>query len=911
MTTYHPAPEHAEKCNILIRRLAGIIPDDRLITDTMRRIALGTDAGLYRKVPGLIVKVDTEKELTAVMAACNTLDLPFTFRGSGTSVSGQAVSDAVLIMLTRSWNRCTISEDGRRVRTGPGVTGGEINQQLSHFGRKLGPDPASLQSATIGGIVANNSSGMTCGVANNSQNTLRAMRLILADGTILDTADPDSRKAFRAARPDIVEGLTALAAQVRWNPAMTHRIKKKYAIKNTTGFSVNALVDHDDPLDMLFHLMVGSEGCLGFISSVEFETVQDPAHRATAMIVFKTLSAGCDALLRLKTCKVTAAELMDRATIRALEELPEIPSLMKGLGPDAAALLVETRAEEQTALHSQVSDILATLEDINTAAPVEFVYDAKTCARLWEIRDGFDPIICAKAPAGTIMISEDVALNIQDLAPAIGDFHDLFHSYGYTDAVIFGHALAGNLHFVLLQDFNDPAEISRYKAFVEELVDIVVDKYDGSLKAEHGTGRNMAPFVSTEWGEEIYGIMGKIKSLLDPGGLLNPGVILTDNPNAHVAGLKTFPAVNPLVDQCIECGFCERFCVANDLTLSPRQRIVTLRTLAALTESGANPGLLAALERHFNHQVLDTCAADGLCALACPSGINTGKMVKNLRSHRTGQTAKATGKWIGRHMDVVTAGARAGLQAGHAALAPAGEATGVETTTHLNHITCGAVPKWFRHMPLAQKPMKIQAQRNHRDAVVYFPSCINRTFGADRKTPADKTIFHLVQHLCKKAGLDVIIPGNTEKLCCGLSFASKGHKNAARERETALNRALMAASGNGKFPVLCDMSPCLLHMKETLSPSLSLMEPVAFALTHLVPRLSIRKVKHPIVVHPVCSLKKMGLSNRLVELAELCAEHVVVTNTNCCGFAGDKGFTTPELNRHGLVDLRDQIPDGA
>ena len=915
MPSYRPHPQFADKCLRLKQRLADTIPANRLITDPMQTIALGTDAGLYRMVPGLVVRVDNEAELQTVMAGCHDLDLPFTFRGSGTSVSGQAVSHSVLIQLTRAWTRCEIADQGRRVTTDVGNTGGKINQLLAPHGRKLGPDPASLKVATIGGMVANNSSGMGCGVAHNSQNTLRAMSLILADGTRLDTADPHSRAAFAQARPDIVEGLAALAKKIQDSPELAQRIQKKYAIKNTIGFSVNALVDYTDPVDMLLHLMVGSEGCLGFISRVTFDTVADPAAKATAMLVFDTMDQACAAMLKLRDCPVAAAELMDRGTIKAVEDLPEIPDMMTGLGPQAAAILIETRAHDPKELNAQVADILAALEGSAMVAPPEFVFDPDACRRLWEIRDGFDPIICAKAPPGTIMISEDVALAMEDLAPAIADFHALFERHGYDDAVIFGHALAGNLHFVLLQDFNDPKEVVRYEAFIEDLVDVVVNKYDGSLKAEHGTGRNMAPFVEAEWGSEIYQIMEEIKALLDPKGLLNPGVILTNNPKAHITDLKTFPTVDPLVDKCIECGFCEGHCVANGLTLSARQRIVTLRTLTALEQAGrqGDPGLLAQLQKTFDYQVLDTCAADGLCALACPSGINTGTMVKSLRRERAGHTARTAGNLIGNHMAPVTTLGRLGLKVASTAQTLLGDSFTVSASQTLNQLTQGTTPRLFSHMPLAQKPLDRQkAQREtSRQAVVYFPSCINRTFGADPEAPKTESLLAVVRRLCAKAGYRVIEPEELDALCCGLPFASKGMTEASDKAAGRLGDALLAATKGGRIPVLCDMSPCLLHMRETLPESLTLLEPIRFVMDHLRPHLAFKPREARVVIHPVCSAKKMGLEDPMRELAELCATEVTVTRTNCCGFAGDKGFTVPELGDHGLSGIREQMPEGA
>jgi len=503
---------------------------------------------------------------------------------------------------------------------------------------------------------------------------------------------------------------------------------------------------------------------------------------------------------------------------------------------------------------------------------------------------------------------------VADLGPAITDFHDLFKKHGYDDAVIFGHALAGNLHFVMLQDFNCAKEVARYQSFMDELVKIVVHKYKGSLKAEHGTGRNMAPFVKVEWGDEVYGIMEEIKNLLDPGHLMNPGVILNKNPLAHVQDLKTFPLVDPAVDTCIECGFCERYCVSHQLTLSARQRIVILRVIKQLEQNGNDPEILKSLKENKNYFLMDTCAADGLCSHACPSGINTGEYVKKLRQNRKGAVKKNTGKFIGQHIQFFTALGRSALCTGNLVKGMADDETLIQVSNKLRDLTNKNFPKWFSHMPTSAKrktpPPYVRHLTKNHDQVVYFPSCINRTLGVDSKTPEDKGLNHVIHELCEKAGIKVIYPEHLERLCCGLAFASKGLKQAARERANVLKRALSNASKGGKLPILCDMSPCLFHMKETLPNELNLLEPVDFTLKHLVPNLKIQKLKTTVVIHPVCSLKKMGLENKIKSLARICAEKIVTTRTNCCGFAGDKGFWTPELNCHGLKGIKDQIPPG-
>ena len=235
--------------------------------------------------------------------------------------------------------------------------------------------------------------------------------------------------------------------------------------------------------------------------------------------------------------------------------------------------------------------------------------------------------------SGTTVIIEDVAFPVEVLADATYDLNRLFVKHEYSNGIIFGHAKDGNLHFVITQGFNNQAAIDQYSRFIDDLVELVVHRYDGALKAEHGTGRNMAPFVETEWGSDAYQIMRQLKQLADPDNLLNPGVIINADRKAHLADLKRIPSVEPEIDKCIECGYCEPKCPSRDLTLTPRQRIVVRREMARQQEAGGSP-LWNALDREFPYMALDTCAVDGLCATACPVNIDTGTLVKRFRSLR-------------------------------------------------------------------------------------------------------------------------------------------------------------------------------------------------------------------------------------------------------------------------------------
>ncbi|MGE5399084.1 MAG: FAD-binding and (Fe-S)-binding domain-containing protein, partial [Ignavibacteriales bacterium] len=614
----------------LYKHLLKTIPENRLIFDELRTLTYGTDASFYRLIPKLVVKVESENEVVDIISKCTELDLPLTFRAAGTSLSGQSISDSVLVVLGTKWNNFKINEDASEIRLQVGIIGAHANLFLAPYSRKIGPDPASINSAMIGGIAANNASGMCCGTSQNSYRTLAGMRIILSDGAILDTNDPSSKEKFMNSHKQMISALCSLSSRVKENTELADRIRSKFKMKNTTGYSLNALVDFDDPIDIIQHLMIGSEGTLGFISEVNYYTVPELINKATSLMLFPDTVTACKAVEILKSCKVEAVELMDRASLASVEGKQGMPEYLSTLGSEVASLLVETRASDSNALSEQISQIISALEVLPKVMPVTFTQDKNEYKKLWDIRKGLFPSVGAMRKIGTTVIIEDVAFPIRHLAEATADLQELFKKHGYNDAIIFGHALEGNLHFVFKQDFNSASEVNRYKFFIDDVTKMVVKKYDGALKAEHGTGRNMAPFVELEWGSQAYQLMKEIKDIFDPKGLINPGVILNNDPQAHIKDLKPLPAANSIVDKCIECGFCEINCPSRNLSLTPRQRIVAWREISRLQATGKNPDRLANLKEEFDYYGNQTCATDGLCATSCPVEINTGNLIKEL-----------------------------------------------------------------------------------------------------------------------------------------------------------------------------------------------------------------------------------------------------------------------------------------
>jgi D-lactate dehydrogenase len=901
----------------VLTELRSLLPDARLITDPLRTLAYGTDASFYRLIPKIVAIVESEEEVVGLLRVTRAHAAPVTFRAAGTSLSGQAVSDSVLVLLGEGWRGCRISSDAETVTLQPGVIGADANRKLAPLGRKIGPDPASINTAKIGGIAANNASGMCCGTAQNSYRTLDSMRLVLADGAALDTGDAESRAAFQRSHAPFLDALAALGTRTRADAALADRIRNKFRIKNTTGYSLNALVDYSDPIDILQHLLIGSEGTLGFISSITLRTVPEHAHKASALLFFPDIAEACRAVALLKPTPVSAVELMDRAGLRSIENKPGMPPQIKGFGPEAAALLVETRAESAEALAAQVDQIGAVLAQTTTIGDGAFTTDPKACEGFWKIRKGLFPAVGAVRETGTTVIIEDVAFPLDRLAEATVELQGLCAKHGYDEAIIFGHALEGNLHFVFTQAFDTDAEIDRYRRFMDEVCAMVVRRYDGSLKAEHGTGRNMAPFVELEWGPQAYGLMKEIKDLFDPQGLLNPGVILNGDPDAHLKNLKAMPAAHGLVDTCIECGFCEPTCPSHKLTLSPRQRIVGWREISRLTRDGADPARLDALSAAYDYQGIDTCAACGLCSTACPVGIETGLLVKALRGQRRGAVAQRVGDFVADHTAGALDVARVGLRLADLARRTVGPAV-VERTARA--LTGGHIPSLPRALPTATNftPLPDLSHAGHSStaatpSVVYIPSCVSRSMGPAASDPEQTPLPQKVEGLMRKAGFRVLYPDDLAGQCCGMPLESKGLATQADAKADAMLAALRKVSQNGLLPIVMDTSPCALRLKKRLTDDgLKILDVAEFLHAYALPRLTITRTDEPVVLHLTCSTRRMGLDGALTAVARACSSNVVIPeDVGCCGFAGDKGFSTPELNAHALRHLAKDVPAGA
>ena len=892
--------------------LVDFLPKKRIITSYAKRLAYGVDASFYRLVPKLVLVLDTEEEVVTVLKQAAMAKLAVTFRAAGTSLSGQAQSNSILILLTTNWRDYQILALGLKIKLGPGVIGADANKYLLPYGRKIGPDPASINTCKVAGIAANNASGMCCGVAQNSYHTLDSIRVVLHDGAILDTGNDQSIAAFKATHSSLLDSLKTLAVNTSIDKELSKLINHKYRLKNTTGYAINSLIDFSDPIDILAHLMIGSEGTLGFISSITYNTVIEHKYRSSSMVFFPTMQTTCRAVTALSSANVSAVELMDRRALASVSEMKGLPSFIKNLDESVGALLIETCASTPDKLDQQVAELESLLADFEQTNAINFTDVASEYSQLWAIRKGTFPAVGAVRENGTTVIIEDVAFPVEQLANGVADLQHLFNKHQYNEAIIFGHALEGNLHFVFTQDFSTQTEIDRYQAFMNDVCQLVAVDYQGSLKAEHGTGRNMAPFVELEWGKQGLALMQQIKQLFDPQNLLNPGVIINEDSNAHIKHLKALPVADPIVDKCIECGFCEPVCPSNGLSFTPRQRITTYREISRLKESNENPELLAELEKEFSYLGIDTCAATGLCAERCPVGINTGNLIRSLR-HANNTNYQGASEVLANSFSKVERMTRFSLAVMGGSHRLIGSKNMGGITGAIRKLSANKIPLWSKYLPqkASYHPKNSDSSKcTSRPKVVYIPSCASRSMGQTITAADQRSLTEVTFSLIEKAGFDVISPDFTGE-CCGMPFNSKGMFLQANQKKNSLLNKLSELSEQGKYPILIDTSPCksmLLENKERIS-GLSIYEPVGFIEEVLINHLDFSPINEPVMLHITCTSRTMGLAMKMQHLAERCSTQVIIPeHIQCCGFAGDKGFTTPELNENALAPLKAQIP---
>jgi D-lactate dehydrogenase len=844
------------------------------------------------------------EEVQKLFAFSRRYKINLTFRAGGTSLSGQGVTDGILVDLSNHWRKVKPEKNGERVRVAPGVIGAHVNFALRKYGRKIGPDPASINAAMMGGILSNNASGMCCGVSDNSYHTLKYLKFVLPDGSVFNTENGDDYGRFENEAAAIAAGIRLLRDEVLKNPALVERIRKKYKQKNTVGYCLNAFLDFEHPLDILAHLIIGGEGTLAFIAEAVLDTVPDPPYKMTGMLYFESPAKACQSIPDLKGTGAAALEFMDRASLRSVEEMPGIPDFLKTLPPAAAAILCEFQENTEEALLEKYEKARPLFADLPLLFEPNFTRSAGDQALMWKIRKGMYPSAAGMRAKGTSALLEDFTFPIERLGEAVTDVQRLFEKHNYENGIIFGHARDGNLHFVVSQSYATQADIDHYEKFNDDLFDLVLEKYDGALKGEHSSGRAVSAYIEKEWGADGYKIMKQLKGLIDPDNLLNPGIIITEDKLTHIHNLKVMPIVEEEVDKCIECGFCESSCPSRDYTLSPRRRIVVRRAMKRL-ETAGDTATREALLRDYYFDGMETCATDGMCAANCPVGINTGDLIKRLRRENNSAFQNKMALLTARNFSFLEGSLRLTLKTGFFLNRVFGK-NFMKNLTSAGKNLIPMMPLWSNYLsqpPRSIKTIQTTGSNNpspaaQRPPIIYFSSCISRMMGGD--------CFDLFLSVCKKADIPVRLLNNVEGICCGQIFSSKGFVEAFRFTANRTIEKLWEIADDGKIPLVLDVTSCTQTVKNCRDfltdenkarfDKMTFLDVIDFAADYLLPNLKITKPKDKIVFHPVCSAHKLGLLPKLQAFGEACAVQAdIPVLAGCCGMAGDRGFYYPQL----------------
>ncbi len=898
--------------------LIALLGKENVLHRAIDLVRYASDASPYRLIPQVVVLPRTTDDIVKLFRYCRETGRHATFRAAGTSLNGQSQSDDILIDVRRHWYGGKVEDDGRRVRARPGMILGHINSLLQRHGRRLGPDPASAHACTIGGVIANNSGGMRCTVQKDAYHTVSALTFVTPSGAVIDTTKPDAEKQFALAEPRLAAGLLELRSELLADPALADRVRRKYTIRNTHGLRLCALLDGETPLEIFRRLLVGSEGTLAFIAEAVLESI--PAHRVTsvAWIPVPTIDEAIALVPGLVDLGASAVELMVAPALTAAgNAFSETPGYWKTLDPKAAALLVEIGAQDSAALEVTQQRVLELVSAARLIRPVEFTSVAEAIELAWHVREGLLGLLGKNRPEGSTLITEDVCFPPERLAQGAHDVQELLAKHGFIPSVA-GHAAHGNLHFTLVANFSTADGVSRYSAFMSELVDLVVGKHDGSLKAEHGTGRNMAPFVAAEWGEKAAALMWRIKRLADPHGILAPDVILTGNSSLHLENLKSFPQIEAVAgaSQCIECGFCEPVCPSRNVTMTPRQRIALRREMSRQKQDSA---MLAQLQREYQYDGIETCAGDGTCSIPCPIGINTGALIKELRALENNSAAQSTALLLARNWRTVEGVTRVSLRAANAF----SSVFGVKPLTALTEAARSVVNPDL--LPAVPGPMPRAASGlpetdRQGAAAVYFCACINRIFGRDPARPAAPSLAQTLVSLSARAGKPLWIPPDVAGLCCSTPWKSKAYRQGHEYMARAVADALWRWSDEGALPIVVDAASCSLGLAEDVATqlegerreqyeSLEIIDSIAWC-RDLLPSLTISRKLGRVAVHPTCSTTHLGLAGALKQIAGRLADEVdVPVGTTCCGTAGDRGLLHPELVVSATREVRAVLDD--
>ncbi|HXZ24769.1 MAG TPA: FAD-binding and (Fe-S)-binding domain-containing protein [Nitrospiria bacterium] len=611
-------PAGSELIGALRARLGAM----KVLSDQPAMRAYSADASIYTLTPRAVVLAESADDVAAALAVARERGAPITARSGGTNLTGSAIGEGIILDCSRMRRLLTVDAGRRLARVEPGIVYAELNRELAASGLQFAPDPSSGEMCKLGGMVANNSAGPRTLKYGAVKDNLVSLEVMLADGSRI------TARSYRLDEPELarlkeaqpwVAGLVRLVREHRADIVA----RRPTVSKNSSGYNLFALSDGLDEGRLDLHqLFIGSEGTLGVTLEATLALVPRPAQTVTALLFFERMDEVGHAVNELLALAPSALEMLDGYTLDLIgRPAYRIPA-------SSQAMLLAEFDEGDPALRESA---LAGLSGrYRLSEPPRIATEPQAQADLWAARKAIYPTLYRyDAKKKPINFADDVVVTADRLPDLIDYLRRLFAGRGVAVAV-YGHIGNGNAHLNPLLDLNDPADVETMAAMAREIHSTVIERFGGSICGEHGDGRVRAGFVRAYYGDALYRLFEEVKRLIDPAGLLNPGVKLSDAPlTAHLDRER-------LTTPCASCGKCNAVCPVYDVERE---------------ESNAARGwyrILTSPDYSYeaSSRVVEACLNCKSCRTVCPAGIDVSEAVLERRAERPNRTAGRIFWWL-------------------------------------------------------------------------------------------------------------------------------------------------------------------------------------------------------------------------------------------------------------------------
>jgi len=890
--------------------------------DALSRALYATDASVYQIYPLGVVVPKSRADILHTLAVCRRCGCSITMRGGGTSQAGQSIGSGIQIDTSKFYNRILeVNAEERWARIEPGLVLDELNAHLQPLGLRFAPDISTASRATVGGMVANNSSGARSVLYGKTIDHVLELTVALSDGSVVEL-----REIPRSETPQ-GETLEARCYRTVLDLASDHaaEIDRRFPkiLRRVSGYNLDEFTDSSKPVN-LAKLIVGSEGTLGIVLEMKVRLVPLPKAKAIIVIMFGDLLEALEAAPVILRHHPSAIEIMDRSILDHARDNPTLQRIRAKYleGDPAATLCVEFYADEKHELPPRLEALEADLR----AHKLGYAYRPETelagQAQMWSLREAALGLSTAmKGDAKSISFVEDTAVAPEKLRDYIDQFQQIIRKHG-TTAGIYAHASVGCLHVRPVINLKTEAGVRQFEGIAQEVADLVL-RFGGTISGEHGDGLVRSPFLRHMFGEELYAAFRTIKQTFDPEGIFNPGKIIEAPPLTSNLRFRTgtssaapltwfdyseYGGMGGAVEMCSGVGACRKklsgtMCPSYMVT---KEEIHSTRGRANALRLAINGQLEdAQLKDEQVYEALDLCLECRACKTECPAGVDMASLkseflAKYWGEHGTPLRARA----LANVEELARWGSRFAPFSNRIASNPAVRRIS-ERLVDVDRRR--SLPQWKRNTFAHWMRNNRKDGSGSKGSVVLF----NDTF----MNYYDPDIGIAALEILEKSGYGVTVarPG-----CCGRPFISQGLLADANARAAKVVEGLLPLAEKGSKILFCEPSclsavredvPALLRGEEQakarrVAGACQTFEEFAAGLD-----LSFRSVPGRILLHGHCHQKAMGVLPAAVGLlSRIPSAGLVDLDAGCCGMAGSFGYRKRHYDVSHAIASRRLLP---